>query len=466
MKFKRRFYNSSINIKTISLKRLVISSIVGFVFSLSIYSFFIVLNESFRVISFSDYAVPNILNSFQKNFIHVFYATLSTIFGNSIAISFLFSKKKTISQSRSPKRKRIVNDQVFLNSFFLHWFTKLGFTFGVISIYMIELEQFKLYIIFAILLFLVLYLETWKTLSLALGKKRYKFMLINILIVSCVSFGISRIDIVDYTKHDKALLFNKPIYELPKSFFNNEAKQANPVFIDIQLKLDQNNTSYLILDDKRTYNFSDLRHFFIAERNSMHEYMYYKMVVRIYADQDIKMEYIKAIEAQCFAANINRIAYVIYNEDYRSRRYNVNTLNTYLKESSLMSLERNSKYPLPPLPPSSIFEFEFENPVKIQIGKNVTFNDTIVISKMLVSKFQKHINASTGFEYSLSTEASYQEYINVISAHYKAVDNLRQLEATKGFDIHKEKYFFSEDEKEEYFKLRQKYPVLISEKLK
>jgi hypothetical protein len=331
---------------------------------------------------------------------------------------------------------------------------------------MIELEHSKLYIVFAILLFVVLYLETWKTLNLVLGRKRYKFIFINILIVSCVAFSISRIDVVDYTKHDKALLFSKPEYNLPKSFFNNKTKQAYPSFIDVQLKIDDTNSPYLIIDGKRTYDFSDLRHFFITEKNSVSQYYYHKQIVRIYADQYVKMEHIKAIEAQCFAANVTKIAYVLYNEDYRSRRFKENTLNTRIKESSLMSLEQSAKYPLPPPLPGPLFEFEYQDTVKVDIGKHITFNNKITKPEMLISKFQKHINTSTGFEYSLSTEANYQLYINVLSAHYKAVDNLRQLEATKGFNIHKEKYSFSEDEKTEYLRLRNKYPVLISEKLK
>ncbi len=465
MKFKRRFYDDSINYKDFSRRRLVVAVIIGLVFSMSIYSFFIVLNESFRVIFFSNYAVPNILEGYQKQFLHLFYAIMSTIFGNSIAISFLFTKKETISSRRNPKRKRIINDQVFLNSFFLHWFAKLGLTFGVLSIYMIELEYSKLYSVFAVLLFIVLYLETWKTLNLALGKKRYKFMFLNILIISCVAFSISRIDVVDYTKHDKALLFNKPVYKLPKSFFDNKTEQSNPVFIDVQLKLNENKIPYLIIDNKRTYDFYHLKGFFIAERNSMPEYRYYKLMVRIYADQDVKMEYIKAIEAQCYTSSIYRIAYVLYNEDYRSRRFKENTLNTYIKESSVMSLERSSKYPLPPPPPGPLFEFEYKDTIKVDIGKHITFNNKLVAPEMLVSKFQQYINASTGFEYALSTESSYQLYINVLSAHYKAADNLRQI-ATKGFNINKERYLFSEYEKEEYYKLKQKYPVLISEKLK
>ena len=468
MKFKRRFHDDSINLNAFSKKRIVISVIIGLVSSLSIYSFFIVLNESFRLMSFSDYAIPNILEGYQKQFIHLFYAVMSTIFGNSIAISVLFANKETISSRRNPKRKRIINDQVFLNSFFLHWFTKIGLTFGVLSIYMIELEYSKLYSIFAILLFVVLYLETWKTLSLALGKKRYKFLLINVLIISCVAFSMSRIDVVDYNKHDNVLLFNKPKYELPKSFFHNKTKQSYPIFIDVKLKLDDNKNPYLIIDDKRTYSFTDLRHFFQAERYSMREDNYYKVTVRIYADQDVKMKYIKAIEGECFAASIYKVAYVIYNEDYRSRKYNVNILNTHVKQSSLESLEQSANYTLPPLPPPPFpdSEFDFETIIKIKITDHITFNSKPVAPEKLVSKFQQYINASTGFEYQLSKEANYQLYINVISAHYKAVDNLIQLEKTKGFNFNKERYLFSEYEKEEYYKLKQKYPVLISEKLK
>ncbi|MCF7569026.1 hypothetical protein L3X37_11720 [Sabulilitoribacter arenilitoris] len=50
MKLNRRFYDSSVRFKNISLERVVLEIVLGLASSLIIYSFFYVMRETFRVI--------------------------------------------------------------------------------------------------------------------------------------------------------------------------------------------------------------------------------------------------------------------------------------------------------------------------------------------------------------------------------------------------------------------------------
>ena len=62
-----------------------------------------------------------------------------------------------------------------------------------------------------ILLTIVLFLESWKTLGIVLGKRRYKFMGVNILILSLLTLGLSRWNVINVKSIDTTLLTKNPI---------------------------------------------------------------------------------------------------------------------------------------------------------------------------------------------------------------------------------------------------------------
>ena len=81
----------------------------------------------------------------------------------------------------NPKRKRILNDQVFLSFNFSYWFTKMGLVFWVFSMCCMDFD-FSPYLGFvSTLLLLVLYLESWKSLSMILKKNRFKIQFLYLI---------------------------------------------------------------------------------------------------------------------------------------------------------------------------------------------------------------------------------------------------------------------------------------------
>jgi len=121
MKFKRLFFDSSIDLKAITRKRLILSIVIGITFTFIIYSFFYVARENLRAFSTSLANFPYILNESERFFHNLFYASLSIIFGNSIAVSFLFSRPQSVFSRRNNKRSRIINEQAF---FLIFWIIK------------------------------------------------------------------------------------------------------------------------------------------------------------------------------------------------------------------------------------------------------------------------------------------------------------------------------------------------------
>ena len=143
MKFNRRFYNSKINFNSISRKRIVLSILLSLISALVIYSFFYVFRENFRMMNLDFENRPIIISEVNRNFHNLFFATISLIFGNSIAINFLISRPQLIISKRNIKRSRILNDQVFLSFNFIYWFAKIWFFIGVFSFLTIGFDYVK-----------------------------------------------------------------------------------------------------------------------------------------------------------------------------------------------------------------------------------------------------------------------------------------------------------------------------------
>ncbi|TXE15900.1 hypothetical protein ES692_14870 [Psychroserpens burtonensis] len=219
MKFNKRFYDDNLNLRNVSKKKLALSIIIGLLSALIIYSFSYVLRETMRVMSFKFDLYPNIISEVDRRFYNLFFAFSSIIFGNSMAVSFLFSQPQNLMTRRSTKRKRIINEQIFLNFNFAYGFCKLGFMFGAFSMCCINFPFSSTPKYIAILLIIALYLESTKTINQVLRNKKWKFLAVNVLFLFLLSLGMSKIDIVNYKAIDVMALKANPILDLPHSFY-------------------------------------------------------------------------------------------------------------------------------------------------------------------------------------------------------------------------------------------------------
>lgn len=184
MKLRRLFYDSSVNFRNISISKVVFATVIGICSSIVIYSFFYVLRESFRVMSIWFDYVPQILSEENRSYYNLFFAGLSVVLGNSIALNFVFSKPQKITHTFNSKRKRLLNDNIFLSFNFSYWFAKIGLVFGVFSMCCMDFEFLPYFKNLSFLLLAVLYLESHKSLGQLLhNSQRLKFGLVNFLVL-------------------------------------------------------------------------------------------------------------------------------------------------------------------------------------------------------------------------------------------------------------------------------------------
>jgi len=462
MKLKRRFYNSSMDFNAISTERFVLGIVIGLAYAFAIYGFAYFMRESIRLMSSGFGYLPNILSETERNVYNWFFAALAIIFGNSIAISIILGGTNHYFGKKQIKNRRIINDQFFLNTSFAFWFLKICFIIGIFSMSFTDFNFLPEYFYFIILLIAVLYLDTWKTLSLVLKDRKFKWMLIHFLFFITSSYGLSRLDFVDYNRLDNNQLNFKPLIHLPKSEYNNVSFQD--YYLDVYFK--ENKEKKLSFGYyENSLNDSHLD--FLDYKLKLYEPYQDKLAIRLSANKHTKMKTIKSIEDQVKKAEIDYIIMATFEDDLHATRFSNCGIKIKLKDSGYQEDNvLNNFYSMK----THFFKIEAgikpEDTLKININKNLVIDGSIVPKSQLIKNLQKKINKNIIFQYEFNSDSKYQDYIIVLSAHLSAIDSLRKknTKVQLKWDNEKMRYTNKEQFIREQQTLRHKYPFFMIEK--
>lgn len=462
MKLKRRFYDSSINLNKISIERLVLGVVIGLAFAFFIYSFAYLLRELFRLMSNGLGYLPNILSESDRSVYNWFFAALSLIFGNSIAISIILGGTNHYFGKKQFKNRRIINDQIFLNSYFAFLFLKICYIIGVFSMSFTDFNFLPELNYLILLLVLVLYLESWKTLSLVFKKHRFKYIFIHFLILFFSSYLLSRLDIVNYKRMDNNQLKFKPIIDLPKSNYDNVS--WNTYYLDAFLK-DKS-------EEKISFGYyeNDLKNThldFLDFKLKLHKWYQDNAAIRISANKDENMSRIKFVENQVRKAKIPYMIFATFEDDILAKRFSNNGIKIKLGASSYQEDNVMDEFYLnKPHFYKVANDLELKNIIKISISEILKINDSVISKNLLIQEFQQNINDNTIFQYEYDSYTEYQDYMTVLSSHLKAIELLREKHNKVRLKWDNEKLRYTNIERfiNEQQRLRFKFPFLVTEK--
>lgn len=208
---KKNFLHYNIKSLEISRFRFIVGLIIGLSYSFVFYLLQYVTREIFRLLSTTEYYEIWVLTDAEVNFYNLFHAYISVIIGQSICFTYWIEKPKRVFKKRSFKIVSIINDQRSLNWFFLSWFSKLAILYGLIfgCTFYAGYHYFSLYPDYKyllVLLIIVLFFQTWKTIRVLFKQQSIKWGIISVIAVSFISFGISRVNLIDYQSINNLLL--------------------------------------------------------------------------------------------------------------------------------------------------------------------------------------------------------------------------------------------------------------------
>jgi len=467
MKFNHLFYDSHVNFNSISKKRIVLSIFLGLVSAVLIYSFFYVLRETDRMMFLDFEYRPIVIPETERQLYNLFFAAISMILGNSITISFLFSRPQNAFSRRNNKRTRILNDQAFLGFNFIYWFAKVWFLFGIFVSQFMGTKFITTFILPSILLIIVFYLDLWKTLITVINKNRWKIQCVHLIVFLILTFILSRVDVIDYKTIEESAYKIHPTIQVPNSSYNNDNYQRR-YYDELVFKMYFNTKNEVGLFNSEN---EPIEYYAVYTQlkdweGQLSEELQYRFSPRLRADENVPIKNIKEFELELMQSGHWKIIYEIYNDDELTSKYYNNQLRHFISpslEHELPVLEGK-----PPRIPIWKFkkELNVQDTLRIKISDKIVINNLEVPLNMLPRKLKTHINQTSIIEYIYSEDATYQDYINVLSAHKTAVWELRATENYDKIDEMIRRNQFSRDEKlyEERNRILEMYPFRITER--
>lgn len=418
----RRFENTNPNLSMIPKSRVVMGFCIGIWVAILVYCFLSVFLEVFRVLQYGIGDRNGIIefNTSEQYWINFLCASIALILGNSSFILFLLRRPQKLFSRYSTRRKRIISDQIFLSFSFIFWFSKVAFFVGIMVSVFIDFEFIRVFYYAFILLFAVLYLESWKALSQFIKNNRFMVQATHFIVLLFCAFLMSFYNPINHNKITTILNDINPAIALPVASY----KESRNGLRSFEFKLFKRNEEYFVIDGKGSTGIPLKDFASYLEQNEFRKRYAEFSIVHLMADGDTPMRIIKELERYLMPYNYYGIQYITVSSDTKGiERYAKYGISRRI--STPVYLNKN-KF-LPPLPVS--FEedqYEFipiiiDSVCMIKGKKYVNGNE-------LIEAFERYIDSSTVFRYEYSDNISYQNYIKILSAHKQAIFKMKKDE--------------------------------------
>lgn len=461
---KRSLYKDTNLIKT-SRTKLIIGVLIGLFFSFAFYSFLYLLREAFRILSVTEIYDLWILSDKEVQFYNLFFAFISVIIGQSMALTFIFDRPKRISETRDYINTTIVNDQRALNWYFLSWFSKLAFVFGGIfglnslgTFYVFSFFPDYKYVF--ILIVIVLFFQTWNTIGLTY-KKGQKWMLTSAVLVSMVAFGISKINLIDYNAMNqnylKKNIFHSYHLELPESDNYQElnSRLIENIYI-AEPKTNQTDSKPLIFVGNEEVPIEELQVKIVERQSTIEEYKIPFLTYRLNIHENIKLDLVDEVKYELAKLGVSRIAYAVIpsNPAYDKRYYQGASYTMFLPNRFSDAWQTDQVY-------KDLEESKHIIEVK-KSESNYLINNLEVATNQFKNTLKEHMqqNANYVIKLFVNKDLSYLDYQLLSSYIRTAINELRSEYAERKFS--KPLDMLSDSEALE---VKQKFPLRIFESL-
>jgi hypothetical protein len=463
MTLTKNFLQRELDFSKISRFKLIIGVLAGLLFSFALYSLLYLIREVFRILSVYEVYDFWVLTDKEVHFYNLIFAYISAIIGQSITFTFWFERPKRFFKNQNHRITSIINDQRALNWYFLSWFSKLAVAFGIMfgftfrrGFYVFSLYPDYNYMF--ILFVVVLFLQTWNTIRLTFRRNSLKWMLSSFVIISAISFGLSKVNLIDYqviysNYLQKNIHYNYTL-ELPEAdCYTSIEKRSLTENIYLVESKQTKNEPIIIVDNEIIA--IDKLHEKIIERQSMrNDYDIPFMTYRLHIHKSIKMEFVNKLKNELTKSGVSRVAYGVVPSNYTfDKRY-------YQDFSFSMRLPNwNADW----INQEAIYKDlnNIQNIIEIKHQANeCLINDSLVKKHQIKDCIKSIIQQNSDYiiKFHVNDEVDFSDYFKVLSSAKSAVNELRNeyavIKYSKQYDV-----LFDEKELE----VRQKFPFRILE---
>ncbi len=439
MVLQRGFLQSKV-LRKISGFRFFVGIVLGLLFALSLYGLQYLGRESFRIFSLSNDGDIWIFTDSEVSFYNLVFAAIAVIFGQSITLAYWFDRPAKNFKASATRIRDIVNDQRVMNWYFMAWFSKLTLAyiavFGFAGLGWFYLNSFYPdYNYLFVLVIVVLFLQTWNSLLRTFRKKAFRWMLFSAVTIAVVSFGMSKINLIDYQNLNEVLTSTrvdvKYKLELPSTSYSDTIVRLYPKQPTISLALSKEsglqNEPVVSFGNKAT-TFDDLVATLLQKKNAMEDYERYQLNWFLAIDKDISMAYVHQLLETMAMADIEFLRYLVIpahsDLDYR--------YHMFYKKTSIRFY--NPCHFLNPYEERVQSLTKYANLIKVEIREeSCSVNNRIMSLDDLKHEIARRIISDKDYviTYTYSEGLSFGNYFRGYTAIRGAIRELRDLESDR-----------------------------------
>ena len=422
--------NNWFSIGKISKFRLVGGIISGVLFAFSLYALMYMGRETLRILSYNVYTHELwVLPEDTVHFYNLFFAYVAVIFGQSVCFNIWFDRPKKMFEYKDLRITNFVLNQKNLNWVFLFFLLSFARAVGIFLA-----RTYYLYFDFGlfpdfqwmfVLIIIVLYAHSIMDYRPKFGLSGIKFIGISLLSVVLLSWGLSKVNLINYHHINKKLqnhnLFQKYDLQLPVVPYAIRYRTDRLYTGNIVLK--NSNKPELIYENK-PLSFEHLPGVLFQKKAEFREEERPLLNFFFMIEKSVKMQYINQLKLILQKENFESMIFNVLPEDYYLNR-NIafkSMLSVplgYVFEDSLALVKKIRKI-------DSIAQIISLN---IEASGCLRLQDTLYQSSTKIrKKFSQIIrkNPRTYLILKTDNQAKFDAYAKVLSAYEFSLDSLRK----------------------------------------
>lgn len=401
-----------------------------------------------------------ILSRDEVNFYNFLIALISVNIGFSFCNSFWFNKPKKTFLKKERFKNRVVHESRFLNWFFLHWFSDLAVVCGFWLIFGFRQgwNTYKLYPdqgYIIILAAIVLFLQTRITINKVLRKKGIREMFYVSIFLGVFAFGLSKINLIDYTALNESILKNNISYQydLQRPIFETEERYLDYSYFveDIYLVKEQSNdtSKTLLIVDEVIIDFEDLESWIKESLALRFELEAQRTVFQLHIDKRVQLIYVNQIMNSLKKSGVSRISFSVdSNMNYIREKYE----SSFFFSWRLRPFENVSKNE----PELSIDKELIQ--LSVMEGGSYSVRNSQVKKEELTSMIKEVIRAESNYILKIEVNESvkFEDYFYLLGHSKNAIFELRD---EYSIEVYLKSYSNLDNESKN--QVRRKYPLRI-----
>ena len=434
--------------------KLVSGVVLAILMSFVFYFFSCAMLEAFRVMTVTPENDIWVLDYKERSFFQLFFAFVSVILAQSFCLAYWFDVPRRAFERGHRSIVQVVNGQRNLNWYFIYWFAKVVLCWFCIFGFPGAFYAFSLCPEFKhlfILIIIVLFLQPWVAMRQAFKRKTLRWMALSALLVTVFSFGISRINVIDYKSlEDTFLSRNVPDkygLELPET---DAVEKMQHAFLSQNVYLVQSKEEpeprCLIIVDGKTLDLQGFSKLMEDWRSCHNEADIPLLTCRLNIDKKVKMRDVDEVLQVLADMRFFRIQYAVVpkHRDLDVRYY------TFLSLHAM-------RMPIRFLGDSIYQEWvevirEVPNQINVRpIGKEIyEINGTLVkgVNCRFVLKglIQQDLNYYIRFK--VDEEMLYGDYMIVLASSLEALNELKEEYSMEKYSKHLDQVYSYDTVKE------------------